>query len=68
MLSRSARSPGDPERRRWPTPAIVIAGLALFIALGGSAVAANSLIHAGDIAPGAVTSAGIRNGAVEPRI
>jgi hypothetical protein len=67
MLSRSARSPGDSERRRWPTPAIVLAGLALFIALGGSAVAASSLIHAGNIAPDAVTSRAIRDGGVEPR-
>jgi hypothetical protein len=48
-----------------PTPSIIIAGAALFIALGGSAVAAG-LIHAGDIAPGAVTSSAIRDGAVKP--
>lgn len=57
----------NPERRRWPTPSIVLACAAVFLALGGSAVAANSLIHAGDIAPGAVTSKALRNGAVEPR-
>jgi hypothetical protein len=34
--------------------------------LGGSAVAANGLIHAGDIATGAVTSRAIKSGAVEP--
>ncbi|MET0557528.1 MAG: hypothetical protein ABW065_02485 [Solirubrobacterales bacterium] len=53
---------------RWlPTPSIVLAVAALFVVLGGSAVAANGLIHAGDIAPGAVTSQAIRTGAVEPR-
>lgn len=62
------RSPADPKRRRSrPTPSIVVAGIALFAALGGSAVAANSLIHAGNIAPGAVTSKAIRNGGVQPR-
>jgi hypothetical protein len=61
------RSPANPERKRsWPTPSIVAAGAAIFIALGGSAVAANSLIHAGNIAPGAVTSRAIRNAGVEP--
>ena len=33
-------------------PLIVLSGLALFVVLGGSAVAATGLIHAGDIAPG----------------
>jgi collagen triple helix repeat protein len=67
-MTHRPRNPVDPERKRsWPTPSIVAAGVALFIALGGSAVAANSLIHAGNIAPGAVTSRAIRNGGVEPR-
>lgn len=57
----------DQQRRWWPTPSIVLAGAALFVVLGGSAVAANGLIHAGDIAPGAVTSQAIRSGAVEPK-
>ncbi|HEX3328098.1 MAG TPA: collagen-like protein [Actinomycetota bacterium] len=48
-----------------PTPSIFIAGAALFIALGGSAVAAG-LIHGSDIAPGAITSKAIRDGAVKP--
>lgn len=62
------RNPVDPERKRsWSTPSIFAVGVALFIALGGSAVAANSLIHARNIAPGAVTSRAIRNGGVEPR-
>jgi hypothetical protein len=54
------------ERRSRPTPSIVLACTAIFLTLGGSAVAANSLIRAGDIAPGAVTSSAIRSGAVEP--
>ena len=61
------RSSGQKQRRRWPTPSLVLAGLALFVVLGGSAVAATGLIHAGDIAPGAVTGTAIRSGAVEPR-
>jgi hypothetical protein len=55
------------QRRWWPTPSIVLAVAAVFVVLGGSAVAANGLIHAGDIAPGAVTSQAIRSGAVEPK-
>jgi hypothetical protein len=39
----------------------------VFVVLGGSAVAANGLIQAGDIAPGAVSSKAIRDGAVQPR-
>lgn len=45
----------------------ILAGAALFVVLGGSAVAAKGLIHAGDIATGAVTSRAIKNGAVDPR-
>jgi hypothetical protein len=66
MRSRTAKRLENRELRRWSTPSTFIAGVALFIALGGSAVAANSLIHAGDIAPGAVTSKAIRNGGVRP--
>jgi len=66
MIKRAARNPGNRERRRWPTPSIVLAGVAVFLALGGSAVAARGLIQAGDIAPGAVTGRAIRSGAVEP--
>jgi hypothetical protein len=67
MIRRSARSPLG--HRPWwrPTPSILLAGAALFIVLGGSAVAATGLIQAGDIAPGAVTGKAIRNGAVEPK-
>jgi hypothetical protein len=66
MRSRTAKHPKNRALRRWLTPSTFIAGAALFIALGGSAIAANSLIHAGDIAPGAVTSQAIRNGGVRP--
>jgi hypothetical protein len=67
MIRGSARSPL--RQRPWwhPTPSILLAGAALFIVLGGSAVAATGLIQAGDIAPGAVTAKAIRNGAVEPK-
>ncbi|HYJ21858.1 MAG TPA: hypothetical protein VEW07_07540 [Solirubrobacterales bacterium] len=66
-MKRADKRLRDQRRRWWPTPSIVLAGAAVFVVLGGSAVAANGLIHAGDIAPGAVTSQAIRNGAVEPR-
>jgi len=66
-MKRALESLRDQQRRWWPTPSIVLAAAALFVVLGGSAVAANGLIHAGDIAPGAVTSGAIRSGAVEPR-
>ena len=65
MINRSRRAVSH--GRRWPSPSTVAAGAALFVALGGTAVAANSLIHTGDIAPGAVTSKAIRNGGVQPR-
>ena len=67
MRKHLARNPGNQQRRWWPTPSIVLAGAALFVVLGGSAVAATGLIHAGDIAPGAVTSRAIKSGAVEPK-
>jgi hypothetical protein len=67
MIRRTGRTDGACERRWLPTPSIVLAGMALFIVLGGSAFAARGLIHAGDIAPGAVTSRAIRDGAVEPK-
>ncbi len=54
------------ERRNWSKLSIAIAGAALFITLGGSAVAANGLIRSNEIAKGAVTSRGIQNGAVNP--
>jgi hypothetical protein len=66
-MKRADKRPRDQQRRWWPTPSIVLAGAALFVVLGGSAVAANGLIHTGDIAAGAVTSRAIKSGAVEPR-
>ena len=66
MMNRLARSPGNQERRKWPTPSIVIAGVALFIALCSSAVAARGLIHSRDIAAGAVRSKELKNGGVKP--
>ena len=66
-MKRVAKRRRAEQRRWWPTPSIVLAAAALFVVLGGSAVAANGLIHAGDIAAGAVTSQAIKNGAVEPR-
>jgi len=68
MIRRTIRSPRSQQRRQWwPTPSILLAGAALFIVLGGSAVAAKGLIRAGQIAPGAVTGKAIKNGAVEPK-
>ena len=66
-MKRAIKRLRDQQRRWWPTPSVVLAGAAVFVVLGGSAVAANGLIHAGDIAPGAVTSQAIRSGAVEPK-
>jgi hypothetical protein len=67
MMKRVARSSRQRQSRRWPTPSMALSGLALFVVLGGSAAAATGLIHAGDIAPGAVTGKAIRSGAVEPK-
>ncbi|MGH2884247.1 MAG: hypothetical protein ACRDPA_16410 [Solirubrobacteraceae bacterium] len=48
-----------------PSPALAIALVALFVALGGSAVAATTLlIHTKNIANGAVTNHKLANGAV----
>jgi hypothetical protein len=66
-MKRRVDRTGKRERRIWPTPSTILAGAALFVVLGGSAVAATGLIRAGDIAPGAVTGEAIRSGAVEPR-
>ena len=65
MLNRAARSPGNHQWRHRPTLSFVVAGAALLIALGGTAVAAG-LIRAGDIAKGAVTSKAIKNGGIWP--
>jgi Collagen triple helix repeat (20 copies) len=64
---RAFRSPRIHERRTFPLPSMVVAGVALFIALGGTAIAAGSLIHARNIAAGAVTSRTIRNGSIVPK-
>jgi hypothetical protein len=64
MFNRAARDPKNGRQRRWLTPSTVLAFAALFIALGGSAFAASNLIHTKDIAPGAVTSAKIKNGGI----
>jgi hypothetical protein len=67
MRKKTSSRPGT-QRHGWrSTPSIAIAGVALFVVLGGSAVAASGLIRAGDIGPGAVTSRAIRNGGVEPK-
>lgn len=67
MFERAGRD-SEKRARRWlPTPSLLLAATALFITLGGSAVAASGLIHAGDLAPGAVTSRAIKAGAVEPK-
>lgn len=67
MMSRPPKPVGHEGRRRWPSPSMVAASVALFVALGGTAVAASSLIQAKDIAAGAVTSKAIRNGGVQPK-
>ena len=67
MLNRAGSSRRNPQRRPWPSSARVIVSAALFFALSGSAVAANSLIRTGDLATDAVTSRVIKNGGVEPR-
>jgi hypothetical protein len=67
MLNRAASGPGNNHPRRWTTPSIVLSGVAVFVALGGSAFAANNLIGAKDLATGAVTSKTIKNGGVKPQ-
>lgn len=62
MFNRSARH--RRHARRLPTPSIVIAGAALFIVLGGSAIAASKLVKTKNIASGAVTSAKIKDGTI----
>jgi hypothetical protein len=55
------------QRRRRPTVTTVVAATALFVVLGGTAIAASGLIQAGQIATGAVTSKKIRDGGVAPK-
>jgi hypothetical protein len=65
MINRPSRPANHERLRKWSPLSIVTASIVLFVALGGTAVAANSLIRAGNIAPGAVTSKAIRNGGIE---
>ncbi len=65
-MRRAAGGNGKEGRRLWPSPSVVIAAVALFVVLGGSAVAATRLIRAADIRSGAVTSRAIKNGGVQP--
>ena len=67
MIQRPEKTPGSRTRRWLPTPSMGIAGIALFLVLGGSALAGTGLIRASDIATGAVTGRAIRAGAVEPK-
>jgi hypothetical protein len=59
------------ERLRLPSPALVIALIALSVSLAGNAGAfkggGHHLVRKGDIAPGAVTPRAIAKGAVHPR-
>jgi Collagen triple helix repeat (20 copies) len=64
MMRRTIRSLQTQGRRRGSALSILLAASAVFIVLGGSAVAATGLIRAAQIAPGAVTSTAIRNGTV----
>jgi hypothetical protein len=68
MLNREARNRATDGRRQFRKLTVSCAGVAvaLFLALGGPAVAAKGLISARDIATGAVTSKAIKNGAVTP--
>jgi hypothetical protein len=65
-MQRAVRRNGKVGQRLWPTPSVAIAVAALFVVLGGSAVAATRLIRASDIGSGAVASRAIRNGGVQP--
>lgn len=67
MPNRGSSSPGNPQTRRWPSPSLVLSGVAVFVALGGSAFAAGNLIGAKDLATGAVTSKAIKDGGVQPQ-
>lgn len=48
-------------RRRLPRPATVLAGIAVFAALAGSATAANKLINGNKIKPGTITAKQVKN-------
>jgi hypothetical protein len=53
--------------RRRPSPALLVACLALFVALGGPAQAQKLLVGSGDLKEDAVTSRAIRDGAVRSK-
>lgn len=48
-------------RRRFPRPATVLAGIAVFVALGGTATAAKQLINGNQIKPGTITAKQVKN-------
>ncbi|HEX5910791.1 MAG TPA: hypothetical protein VFY44_09875, partial [Thermoleophilaceae bacterium] len=65
MSSHPTHRPSDRARpSRGTAAALAIAGLSLFVALDGSAVAAQSMVTARHIATGAVTSAKVKKGAI----
>lgn len=66
MSKRRIDVPASRGWRRLPSPSMLVAGGAVFIALGGSAYASTGLVQSSDIAPGAVTTKAIRNGGVKP--
>jgi hypothetical protein len=61
MSNRPIRKRGDGGGRRWPAPSLVVSGVAVFIALSGSAVAAGNLIDNKDLAANAVTGDKIKD-------
>ncbi|HST38762.1 MAG TPA: hypothetical protein VLK58_04610 [Conexibacter sp.] len=54
----------QPRRRRLPKPATVIAGVALFAAVGGTATAASTLIDGKNIRAGTITARQVKNGSL----
>lgn len=48
-------------RRRLPRPATVLAGIAVFVAIGGTATAAKQLINGNQIKPGTITAKQVKN-------
>jgi hypothetical protein len=50
-----------------PSPAMVVACVALAVAVGGTATAARTLVRSKDIAPGAVKARNIASGAIQTR-
>lgn len=54
-------------RRRRPTPSTVLAGAALFVALGGTATAASALIDGSKIRPGTITGKQVKDRSLSTR-